>query len=103
MAHPANEKTPLLSPVDVQVERVPGPPLDGVFGAIPIVTDETSVGTGSPAASSTVTFGCVVNAVPPVAPAGWVEKASFVAGPEMPLTAMPTIGLLSAMPPVEPP
>ena len=34
-----------------------------------------------PPASWTVTCGCAVKAVPPVAPAGWVEKASLAAAP----------------------
>jgi hypothetical protein len=67
-----------------------------------MVTDELSVVTGSPAASSTVTTGWLVNAVPPVAPSGWVEKTSWLACPEMPLRAIPTMGLLRVIPPVDP-
>src|ERR1700735_1645042 len=57
IAQPLNEKTPLLSPVDVHVDSVPAPPVVGVPGAVPMVTAEGSVGTGSPTASSTVTTG----------------------------------------------
>ncbi len=70
IAQPLNEKTPLLSPVDVHVDSDPGPPVFGVLAAIPMVTAEWSVGTGLPAASSTVTTGWVENAVPPLAPLG---------------------------------
>ena len=102
MAHPLNVKTPAFSPVDVQAESIPGPPLVGVLGAIPMVTAEWSVATGSPAASSTVTTGWVEKALPPVAPLGCVENANLLARPEDPLRAMPTMGLLSAMPPADP-
>ena len=67
-----------------------------------MVTVELSVVTGLPAASSTVTTGCMENAVPPLAPPGWVEKTNFVAGPEVPLSAMPTMGLSIGAPPVDP-
>ena len=45
------------------------------------VTDDVSVVTVWPFASCTVTTGWVVQAVPPVHPAGVVVNASFVAGP----------------------
>src|ERR1700722_6288902 len=99
---PAKVKTPLFSPVEAHEESTPGPPLVGVPGAIPMVIVELSVVTGLPAASSTVTTGCVENVVPPLAPPGWVEKTNLVAGPEIPLSAMPTMGLLIGVPPVEP-
>src|SRR3984957_16107510 len=102
IAQPLNVKAPLLSPVDVHVDSVPGPPVVGVPAAIPMVTVEWSVGTGSPAASSTVTTGWAENAVPPLAPLGWVENTNLLAGPEIPLTAMPTMDLLRGRPPVEP-
>ena len=102
MVQPTNVKTPFFSPVDVHPDRVPGPPLVGVPETIPMVTVELSHATGSPAASSTVTTGCVENAIPPLAPPGWVEKTNFVAEPEIPLSAMPTMGLLIGVDPVEP-
>src|ERR1700677_562710 len=102
MAQPSYVNTPLFSPVDVHVESTPGPPPVGVPGVIPMETVELSVVTGSPAASSTVTPGCVENEVPPLAPPGWVEKTNLLAGPDIPLNAMPTMGLLVGAPPVHP-
>ena len=67
-----------------------------------MVTVELSVVTGSSAASSTVTTGWVENVVPPVAPPGWVEKTNSLAGPDIRLGAMPTMGLLVRVPPMEP-
>src|ERR1700677_5320343 len=101
MAQPSNVNTPLFSPVEVHEEGPPGPPLVGVPGVIPMVTVELSVVTGSSAASSTVTTGCVENEVPPLAPPGWVEKTNLLAGPDLPLNAIPTMGLLVGAPAVE--
>ena len=102
MVQPLNVKTPFFSALDVHPDRFPGPPLAGVPETIPMVTVELSHVTGTPAPSSTVTTGCVENANPPLAPPGSVEKTNFVAGPVLPLSATPTMGLLIDEPPVEP-
>src|SRR5258707_7375909 len=76
MLQPANVATPeeALSGLAVHVS-VPPPgfvPIARVIGAeLPV--------TGLPPASSTVTTGCVVHAVPPVPPPGCVVKASCAA------------------------
>src|SRR5947207_2292168 len=74
--------TPLAS-AWLQPERVP------LAGLVPIVrvTLEESVVTVLPPASWTVTFGWVVKAVPPVAPAGCWLTASLVAVPTVTLNA----------------
>src|SRR3984957_6794443 len=80
MEHPVNVATPLTAAVGVQL-RAPGPPVVGVPTVIESVTVEVSPVTVFPPASSTVTTGWVVKAVPPVAPAGEVGKASGDAKP----------------------
>src|SRR5260370_3417275 len=76
MLQPANVATPeeALSGLAVHVS-VPPPgfvPIARVIGAeLPV--------TGLPPASSTVTTGCAVHAVPPVPPLGCVVNTSWVA------------------------
>ena len=75
-----NVITPFVSDW-VQPDRAPGPPLVGVPAVIASVTVEASVVTVFPPASWTVTLGWVENALPPVAPEGGCEKASWAAAP----------------------
>jgi len=85
MLQPANVSTPeeALCGFVVQVS-VPPP------GFVPIasmIEAELPV-TVLPFASSTVTIGCVVQAVPPVPPPGCVVKTTFVAVPAVILNAL---------------
>src|ERR1700722_19757546 len=80
MEHPVKVATPLIAAVGVQV-RAPGPPVAGVPPVIESVTVEGSPATVLPPASWTVTTGGVVKAAPPVAPAGEVVTASWLATP----------------------
>jgi len=77
--HPKNVATPAVAftGLAVQVKT----PLPGGLVLIAKVTADVSVVTVLPLASSTVTTGCVVQAVPPVHPAGAVVKANCVADP----------------------
>jgi hypothetical protein len=64
----------------VQASVAPGLPVPVVIAS---VTCEESFATVRPPASSTVTTGCVGKAALSVELAGWVVKASCVAGPKM--------------------
>jgi hypothetical protein len=77
---PLKEKIPDDS-VAEQPDSAPGPPDVGVPVAIERVTVELSEVTTLPEASSTDTTGSVPNALPPVAPEGWVVTASWCAAP----------------------
>ena len=76
MAQPEKLATPKVV-VALQPESVP---LDGLVPMAKVIEADEEV-TVLPPASWTVTCGCAVKAVPPVAPAGWVEKASLAAAP----------------------
>src|SRR5437870_4969019 len=69
-------------------------------------TELAFVATVAPEASCTVTAGCDAKATPPVEPLGCRVNANRVAGRGgtggTATAAMPTIGWLSEMPPVEP-
>src|SRR4051812_40084856 len=78
MDSPLKVATPLVFVVTVLVpDRVPE---DGLV-PMATVTEMPEVGTGLPAASSTVTAGCVPKAAPLVELEGCVVNASLAAGP----------------------
>ena len=83
MAQPEKLATPKVV-VALQPESVP---LDGLVPMAKVIEADEEV-TVLPPASWTVTTGWVVKAVPPVAPAGWVEKASLAAAPTVTLKAL---------------
>jgi hypothetical protein len=88
----AKVATPAVAAVGSQV-RVPGPPVAGVAEVIESVTVEVSVVTVLPPASSTATAGWVPKAVPPVAAAGDVVKARWVAWPTVTLNELEVAGV----------
>ena len=100
IAHPLNVKTPFFSPVDVQVESVPGPPLVGVLGIERDGQRRVVRGNGITGRIFDRHHRLRAEGLPPVAPLGWLEKANLLAAPAIPPSAMPTMGLLRAMAPV---
>ena len=62
----------------VQVRAAPAVPVPPVIASVTLLVSPVTV---FPAASCTVTAGCVANAVPPVEALGCVLKLSFVAAP----------------------
>jgi hypothetical protein len=88
MDNPLNVATPFTADTVLVPLSVPGPPLLGVPVAIATVMDAELVVTVFPPASCTVTTGCVVHAVPPVPPPGWVVNANCAAAPTVMLKAL---------------
>ena len=78
--HPLNVTTPAAS-VPVQPDNVPGPPVLGVLVVIESLTVELSDVTVLPAASSTVTTGCVPRTAALVEFDGWTVILSWVPEP----------------------
>ncbi len=87
--------TPKLSAC-VQPVSEPGPPEVGVPVLIVKFTVDESAVTTFPPASSTVSFGCVGNATPPVELAGCAVKTIFVAGPATTKELLVVVGLVRA-------
>ena len=92
MEQPVKVATPAVAAVGAQVS-VPGPPVAGVPAVIERSTVEVSVVTTLPSASSTVTTGWVPKADPPVAPAGEVVTASWLAVPALMSKAVLSAGV----------
>ena len=87
--HDEKLTTPAVS-ICVHPDNVPGPPLDGVPAVIARVTVELFDVTMFPPASCIWTTGCVVNGLPPKAPAGDVTIDIFAAAPTVMLKLIVT-------------
>src|ERR1700759_1495408 len=90
MAQPANVATPAVTVNGFVVHDNVAPPAVVRFNVTALLSDVTTL----PPASSTVTAGCVVNAVPPVESDGWVLNTSCAGSPTE--TTMSVLSVVSA-------
>ena len=77
MLQPVKEMTPAASLCEQPASVAPDAPVPFVMARL---TVDVSAVTVLPPASSTVSWGCVPNAVPPVALPGWVVNDSWDGG-----------------------
>src|SRR4051794_33047967 len=89
MLHPAKVATPATAATGLAVHARVAP----AGGVIASETLLVSVVTVFPAASWTVTTGCVANATMLAEPMGWVVNASLAAGPGVIVTEVLTAGV----------
>src|ERR1700688_4488413 len=92
MLQPVNVATPLTASCVLSFGQLRSAPAGVVIVSVTLLASDVTV---LPAASSTVTTGCVVDATPPVEAFGEVVNTSFVAPAAVMLTLLLVAGINS--------